>query len=123
MTTMSDPRWPAGTVGPRVLVECDDAAVQDGVARALREQGYSVAACAGPRGRTAGTCPLVERHRCGLVEGADVVVHALDPTDPAHRAVLASVHEHVPGLPVVDAADVPMTREPLLAAVDHAARH
>lgn len=101
MNTTSDPRWPRGTTGLRALVECDDPAVQDGLVRVLHEQGYAVATCAGPRSRGSSQCPLVVEGACGLVEGADVVVHALDASDPAHREVLAEVSRRAPGAAVV----------------------
>jgi hypothetical protein len=95
------PRWPDSAGSPRALVECQDAAVQDGLARALRESGYSVATCGGPETRASHTCPLVTEGRCGLVEDADVVVHALDSAAETHRTVLYAIRDRVPDTPVV----------------------
>lgn len=132
------PRWPTGVTGRRVLLECDDTTVQDGVERVLRESGYAVAVCCGPATRIAGRCPLVHEGRCGLVEEADVVVHALDPSRSEHREVLAAIEHERPRTPVVvevtDGGDrreaellaptyrvrYPMSRETLLSAVDAA---
>jgi CheY-like chemotaxis protein len=132
------PTWPGDTSGPRVLLECEDASIQDGAERALRELGYAVAVCGGPATRNAGRCPLVAEGRCGLVEDADVVVHALDPDRDEHCEVLSAIRQHRPDTPVVvevssvagtqDPAALaarhhvryPMTRESLLAAVEAA---
>lgn len=135
MVGTDEPRWPRNRAGPRALVECDDPAVQDGLVRALREEGYDVAACAGPHARGSGVCPLVERGECGLVADADVVVHVLDGADERHRAVLAAVRDSANTPVVVEVTtaggdDVafagcqrvpyPITRTTLLAAVDRA---
>ncbi len=106
--------------------------------RVLREHGYAVAACAGPQSRSSGVCPLVDEGACGLVAGADVVVHALDVADAGNRAILSSIRERVPETPVVvevgpdpegpgrtevsgvERVGYPMTRQALLDAVDRA---
>lgn len=95
------PRWPEGTGGPRALVECEDPAIQDGLTRVLAERGYQVASCSGPQARAAHECPLVEHGECGLVHDADVVVHALDASDPGNRAILSSIREWSPDVPVI----------------------
>lgn len=74
-----------------VLVECDEPVLHDGIARVLQEAGYDVVSCAGPSSRGSQTCPLVTDGRCTLVERADLVVHALDQAEPAHRDVLAAL--------------------------------
>jgi CheY-like chemotaxis protein len=132
------PTWPGDTVGPRVLLECEDASIQDGAERALRENGYAVAVCNGPATRSSGLCTLVTDGRCGLIDDADVVVHALDPDRDEHCEVLSAIRQHRPDTPVVvevsNGADMrdpallaamhhvryPMTRESLLAAVQAA---
>lgn len=137
MSTITHPRWPRDTGGPRALVECEDPVIQDGLVRVLHEEGYVVAACGGPRARASHACPLVSEGTCGLVEGADVVVHALDGSDPANRAILASIREQAPETPVVievgpranastelaagcEPVGYPMTRQALLDAVERA---
>jgi hypothetical protein len=95
------PVWPRETTGFRVLVECEDPAVQDGVERALRTAGYVTAACAGPTSRSSGECPLVVDGRCGLVEDANVIVQACDPDGTHFAQVLAAIRHHCPDTPVV----------------------
>lgn len=58
----------------RVLVENPDAAQLWAYAETLREAGYAVATCSGEHPEGKDRCPLLEHGRCGLVEGADVVV-------------------------------------------------
>ena len=101
MAQQGVPMWPRETTGLRVLVECEDRAVQDGVERALRTAGYVTAACAGPASRHSGECPLVVDGRCGLVEDADVVVHAFDPDRADLAQVLAAIRDHFPDKPVI----------------------
>jgi GNAT superfamily N-acetyltransferase len=63
--------------GPRrrILIEAGDADLRREAARVLEMAGFAVTACAGP---TSGRpCPLLAGQTCGLVAGADVVVHAL----------------------------------------------
>jgi len=135
------PTWPDSTVSPKVLLECEDASIQDGAERALRDSGYTVAVCNGPATRNSGRCPLVTDGRCRLVEEADVVVHALDASRDEHCEVLSAMRQHQPDMPIVvevsTASDTrdsallatthhvryPMTRETLLAAVLTATTH
>jgi len=134
------PRWPENADGPRALVECEDAVVQDGLARVLRESGYAVATCGGPQTRASHTCPLVTEGHCGLVEDADVVVHALDAADADDRTILYAIRERVPETPVVvevplsatgrddallagyETVRYPVTRQALLDALEAATR-
>lgn len=79
------PGWPSARDRPRVLVE-----VPGGRWRhtpSLRAAGIDVRGCPGPRGRPGG-CPLLRGEPCPLVEGADLVVHALGADDPGAAAVL-----------------------------------
>jgi len=99
--TMSDSPNPSSAPAVRrVLVECDDSTIQDGLERVLRESGYEVSLCAGPGSRSSG-CPLVVSGQCGLVEDAQVVVHALDHTDSSNREVLAALMRSAPDTPIV----------------------
>ena len=58
----------------RVLVENPDHAQLWAYAEILHEAGYDVATCAGEHPEGHDRCPLIESGRCGLVQGADVVV-------------------------------------------------
>jgi ActR/RegA family two-component response regulator len=84
----------------RVLLECDDPTIQDGLERVLRESGYAVSIRAGPVALGAG-CTLVESGRCGRVDAAQIVVHALDPTDDSNREVLAALVQRHPDTAIV----------------------
>ena len=96
MSTTTNPRWPEDVNGPRALVECEDAAIQDGLMRVLREHGYAVAACAGPQSRSSGVCPLVDEGACGLVAGADVVLDCSDNFKTRHAVNAACVKHKKP---------------------------
>jgi hypothetical protein len=66
--------WESRAGRERVLVENPDGAQLWAYAETLREAGYDVATCTGEHPDGEGRCPLIETGRCGLVEGADVVV-------------------------------------------------
>ena len=100
MTMKESPNPSSAPAVRRVLVECDDPTIQDGLERVLRETGYEVSLCAGPTSRSSG-CPLVVSGQCGLVEDAQVVVHALDHADSSNRAVLAALVRSAPDTPIV----------------------
>ena len=78
-TTAAGPSWPPVRRRPRVLVEVPGAHWR--LAGGLRDAGVDILGCSGPA-RRAGGCPLLRGERCPLVEGADVVVHALGADDP-----------------------------------------
>jgi RimJ/RimL family protein N-acetyltransferase len=90
--------WPEGD-GARVLIEgrgwlgrLDE--------QELRERGYRVAICPGPRQHGAsGGCPMLEAKRCPLVDTADVVVFAL-PLDVGHSRALLHEHQRGDGPPL-----------------------
>ena len=118
------PTWPGDIAGPRVLLECEDASIQDGIERALRAHGYAVAECAGPATRSSGECPLVTDGRCGLVEDADVIVHALDPNRAEHCEVLTAIRLHRPDTPViVEVSNAPDPRGQALPAPEQQVRY
>jgi len=79
------PSWPPNRRGPRVLVEVPGAHWR--LAPALLPSGVEVVGCSGPT-RQSGGCPLLHGARCPLVDGADVVVHALGGDDPLSAALL-----------------------------------
>lgn len=139
MTMSEGPNLSGAPAVRRVLVECDDPAVQDGLERVLRESGYDVSVCAGPGSRSSG-CPLVVSGHCGLVDDAQVVVHALDDADSSNREILTALMQSSPDTPIVveaglvaedESGDVrrvrfPISRAALLDAiqqdgVDHSA--
>ncbi len=100
MTMSESPNLSNAPAVPLVLVECDDPMIQDGLERVLRESGYVVSLCAGPASRSFG-CPVVVSGQCGLVEDAQVVVHALDHADSSNRKVLAALVQSSPDTPIV----------------------
>jgi GNAT superfamily N-acetyltransferase len=83
------PGWPAGSAGPRVLVErrswFDDRQVA-----ALRSAGNDVRQCTGPRRETGRACPLVTSGHCRLAEEADLIMNLLPGDEPDCTAVLAA---------------------------------
>lgn len=117
----------------RVVLECDDAVLQDGLQRVLVEHGFEVSVCGGPSTHSTG-CPLLESGRCGLIDDAGLVVHALDPSDSTNRSLLTTLLQAHPETSVVIETDLhsddepdnvrkvrfPMSRASLLAAIDQA---
>jgi hypothetical protein len=101
MTQPVVPMWPRDTNSLRVLVECEDPTVQDGLERALRTAGHATATCAGPMSRSSGQCPLVVGGRCGLVEDADVVVQSFDLERSDLAQVFAAIRSRCPNTPVI----------------------
>jgi hypothetical protein len=126
--------WPAATTRPRVLLENPDGAETWAQAETLRNAGYDVAVCTGPievagrrrpgyfeepawLDRNARTlCPLVAGGRCGLVDGADVVVSI-----PELGEVVAAIRQKRGPDVIVEGTDgaipLPVTKTNLLAAV------
>ncbi len=90
------PSWPGDRPGQaphdkkRLLVESDRARWA-GASDAVRS-AFDVMVCRGPDHRSAGStdrgCPLLRGERCPLLDGADVVVHLLDPASPAAAELL-----------------------------------
>ncbi len=88
-TAADAPAWPPADTRPRLLVEIPGARWAG--ERAAERAGWSVALCPGPQARTHQTCPALCGDGCGLVEGADAIVVALDPSDE-RTADLAEHH-------------------------------
>lgn len=86
------PAWPSEERGarPRVLIEHPDPAAQDVLARGLREHGYDVVTCGGPRaaGMTEVSCPLLRQEPCEAAIGADVVVSGLSLHSTPERMII-----------------------------------
>jgi len=108
LTTMSvtDPGPWRFAGGPRVLIEHPDPVVGLDLATALRAAGCAVATCRGPgsAGDTAGACPLHRLEPCAVVEGADVVVTAIDLDVEEGREVLRGLRTRYPSTALVVAA-------------------
>ncbi len=97
------PGWLDAT-RPRVLVESDGG--HWFAEQALRDAGYDVAVCPGPRGRRS-PCPLLEGRDCRLAGGADLIITAL--RGPEGRQ-LQRAHDRQPGSAQrLDGASVPTT--------------
>ena len=79
------PSWPPLHEQPRLLVEgCGGRwrGYED-----ARAAGWDIITCAGPGAASVPVCPLLEGGVCPLVEGADLVVLALPPSDPRSAAL------------------------------------
>lgn len=81
---------------PRLLIEDDRPALAISDFSLFQDAGFDVAYCSGP-GDDPGACPLQRGQRCPLLDGADVVLHALDPG----LGIAAVIRRQRPGLPVV----------------------
>ena len=99
--------------GPRVLIEHPDPNEALELAGAIRRAGCSVYICRGPaRGGDPPTrCPLHKLEPCVAVEGADVVVTALDLADDEGVGVLMGLRTRYPGKPLIVAATVSQSLE------------
>lgn len=86
---------------PLVVVESGRHEAREAMVRSLREVGFDVATCPGPRQLHAGGCPLVDTSNCPQVERASAVVYDLDLDDPDDREILLSLRARYPQLPVV----------------------
>ena len=83
---------------PRVLIEHPDPDAGLELAAALRSAGFAVAICRGPNGTA--RCPVHKLEPCVIVEGADVVVSALD-LERSGRDVLEGLRTRYPDTPLV----------------------
>ena len=92
--------------GPRVLIEHPDPVVGLDLAAALRSAGCVVAICRGPvrAADPAVRCPLHRLEPCAVVEGADVVVTALDLDAEEGAEVLRGLRTRYPSTALVVAA-------------------
>lgn len=92
--------------GPRVLVEHPDPVAGLDLAMALRDAGCAVAVCRGPNAAAdpGDRCPLHKLEPCAIVEGADVVVTALDLEGDEGREVLRGLRTRYPSTKLVVAA-------------------
>ena len=98
---------------PRVLIEHPDPNDALELAGAIRRAGCSVYICHGPSrsGDPRTRCPLHKLEPCVAVEGADVVVTALDLADEDGVGVVRGLRTRYPGKPLVVAATVSQSLE------------
>ena len=99
--------WPFPS-GPRVLIEHPDPNEALELAGAIRRAGCSVYICRGPTpsGDPPTRCPLHKLEPCVAVEGADVVVTALDLADDDGTGVVRGLRTRYPSKPLIVAATV-----------------
>jgi len=81
---------------PRVLIEDDHPALAISDFSLFQQAGFDVAYCSGPGG-AAGNCPLLRGQRCVVLDGADAVLHGLDP----RLGIAAAIRRQHPGIAVV----------------------
>ena len=93
--------WPYP--GPRVLIEHPDPDRALELSTAIRHAGYAVGVCRGPEPAAAQPtrCPLHGLEPCIAVEGADLVVTALDLDERDGRNVVRGLRTRYPSRPVV----------------------
>lgn len=98
------PSWPGDRLGDgphertRLLVESDRSR-WSGAAAATRA-GFDVLSCQGPTSQKHG-CPLLTDGQCPLADGADVLLHLLDPSVPANLKLLEAHRIAQPRRPIV----------------------
>src|SRR6266536_4064660 len=93
---------------PRVLIEHRDPDAGLELAAAFRGAGCTVGICRGPDARAdpATRCPLHGFEPCAVVEGADLIVTALDFEEEENLEVLRGLRTRYAGTRVVVAATV-----------------
>jgi hypothetical protein len=104
--------WPFPE-GPRVLIEHPDPNEALDLAGAISRAGFSVGICRGPArsGDPPTRCPLHKLEPCIAVEGADVVVTALDLADEDGVGVLRGLRTRYASKPLIVAATVSQSLE------------
>ncbi len=90
--------WYRGGPGhrPRVLIEDDRPALAISDFSLFDQAGFDVAWCSGP-GDDREACPVLNGRQCPVAEGADVVLHGLEPG----LGIAAAIGGQRPGLPVL----------------------
>lgn len=81
---------------PRLLIEDDHPALAISDFSIFEQAGFDVAFCSGP-GDDPTACPVLRGGQCRALDGADVVLHGLDP----RLGVARSIRQYHPGMPVV----------------------
>jgi len=111
MMRIERPEWhERGKGGPRVLVENPDLGTGFAIEQVLDRAGYDVAVCGGPDALRGHRCPLIAEGRCGLAEGADVIVHSLNPDRLEHLTVLRGLRARHPHTPLVVEVPTPAVK-------------
>jgi CheY-like chemotaxis protein len=110
--TIDLPPWPFPD-RPRVLIEHADPDRSLELATAINRAGCAVGICRGPdrAGNPPTRCPLHRLEPCVAVEGADIVVTALDLEQEDGRQVLHGLRTRYPSIPLVVEATVSETLE------------
>lgn len=93
------PTWPPDERRPRVLIEVAGRRWSGEPAAAAA--GLATAMCAGPAGRGAHGCPVLDGGRCPLADDADAIVVLLDPADARSEQLVRAHREQSPGTPVL----------------------
>lgn len=101
------PFWNGTEERPRILVEHPDPVVRAAYERVLGAHGYAVLTCSGPRPDGTGrvSCPVLRQEPCEAVEGANLVLCGLDPTQVINRVIRHRIEQPRPGGPVVCRAE------------------
>lgn len=81
---------------PRVLIEDSHPALAISDFSVYEQAGFDVAFCSGP-GASPQDCPLLRGQDCGVLAGADAVLHGLDPG----LGIAAAIRHRHPGVAVV----------------------
>lgn len=100
---IGDPQWGDPARG-RVLVEAAEWSERQALESTLRRAGYATACCPGPTGAD-GRCPLASGHDCVAAREADVVVHALRPSDQRNREALLALRRERTTAVIVEVAE------------------
>jgi hypothetical protein len=90
--------YSAGGAGrrPRVLIEDGHPALAISDFSRYEQAGFDIAVCSGP-GASPQDCPLLRGQDCGVLAGADVVLHGLDPG----LGIAGAIRRWHPGVAVV----------------------
>ncbi len=81
---------------PRVLIEDSHTPLRISDFSLFEQAGFDVAYCPGP-GSDPAACPVLQGGPCPALEGADVVLHGLDPG----FGIAAAIRRAHPDIPVV----------------------
>lgn len=95
---VGEPEWTGERRG-RVLIEAVEWHHRQSLSRFLESQGFEPVACPGPQGADE-RCALAT-HGCAAAEQADVIVHALGPSDLRNREALRALRNRAQETPVI----------------------
>ena len=94
-----EPGWGEAS-GRRVVIEAANWSHRQALSQLLTSAGYATSACPGPAGADE-RCPMVAGQGCAAVDEADVVVHALHPSDHRNRELLLAHRRQLPDTPLI----------------------